>query len=171
MLSPVLLFPCSSSHVYGSGRKPKLTPRGGAGEFGEVDWQLLYNESDGLVLTDLMAFSISNGADSAKSALLLCKLLHIPKAFTAQVLRATASAHGLNSLDICRQLLCSAFQKVLEREALLQHIHVKQGLGVFLCPAPHVSPVLPAASVLMPAQVRPRTRTSCAWVASQRRWR
>lgn len=112
-----------------SGRKPKLTPRGGGGEFGEVDWQLLYDQSDGLVLTDLMSFSISDSAESSNKALLLCKLLHIPKAFTAQVLRASASQHGLNTLDNCRQLLCSAFHKVLEREALLQHIHVKQGLG------------------------------------------
>jgi hypothetical protein len=139
-----MLFFRSDSHLCGSGRKPKLTPRGGGGEFGEVDWQLLYDQSDGLVLTDLMSFSISDSAESSNKALLLCKLLHIPKAFTAQVLRASASQHGLNTLDNCRQLLCSAFHKVLEREALLQHIHVKQGLGATLCR--HTSPLCVASA-------------------------
>ena len=153
-----------------SGRKPRLTPRGGASEFGEVDWQVLYDESDGLVLTDLMSFSVSGGADSSNKAQQLCKLLHIPKAFTAQVLKASASLHGLNSLDNCRQLLCAAFQKVLEREALLQHIHVKQGVGASRCPAPLEQLVLSAAVALMCVQARPRTRTSFAWAASRQSW-
>ena len=168
---PWICFPAAAADVClcCSGRRPKLTPRGAAGEFGEVDWQLLYNESDGRVLTDLMSFNINDDAVAGSSkAPLLCKLLCVPKAFTAQVLRASASAHGLLTLDNCRQLMCSAFQKVLEREALLQHIHIKQGAGVPRCLAPLV---LQAAIAPTCPQALPRTRTSCAWVASQPSWR
>jgi hypothetical protein len=94
-----------------------------------VDWQALYNESEGRVLTDMMAFDINDGNDAGNKAQLLCKLLNVPKAFTAQVLRAAASAHGLMTLDSCRQIMCSTFQKLLEREALLQHISIKQAAG------------------------------------------
>ncbi len=81
------------------------------------------------MLTDMMAFDINDGIDAGSKGQSLCKLLHVPKAFTAQVLRAAASAHGLISLDSCRQIMCSTFQKLLEREALLQHISIKQAAG------------------------------------------
>ncbi len=130
----------------GSGRRPKQTPRGGGGDVGEVDWQVLYTESDGRVLIDLIAFDINDGADPSSKGQLLCKLLHVPKAFNAQVLKAAASAHGLNTLDHCRQLLCSAFQKLLEREALLQHINLKQGIGASDPPTPLLFGALPLQS-------------------------
>ena len=98
---------------------------------------MLYNESEGRVLTNLMAFELNGGGDASNQGAVLCTLLHVPKAFTGHVMRAAASAHGLITLDNCRQLLCSAFQKLLEREALLQHIHIKQGLG-----APYFHPQL-----------------------------
>ena len=79
----------------------------------------------------MMAFDLNNGVDSDNKGRLLCKLLQVPKACTAQVLRAAASVQGVVILDNCRQLLCSAFQKVLEREALLQLIHIKQATGAF----------------------------------------
>ena len=83
----------------------------------------------GRVLTDMMAFDINDGDDAGNKGQLLCKLLKVPKALTAQVLRATASAHGLITLDSCRQIMCSTFQKLLEREGLLQHINIKQAAG------------------------------------------
>ena len=98
---------------------------------------MLYNESEGRVLTNLMAFELNGGGGASNQGAVLCTLLHVPKAFTGHVMRAAASAHGLMTLDNCRQLLCSAFQKLLEREALLQHIHIKQGLG-----APYFHPQL-----------------------------
>jgi hypothetical protein len=121
----------------------------------------LYNESEGRVLTDLMSFDINDGVDPSNKGPQLLFLLRVPKAFASQVLKAASSAHGLTSLDNCRLLLCSAFQKVLEREALLQHIHIKQGVGMAyrlrdLCFAFTVE------SSLHCSQVRPRMRILCA---------
>ena len=119
------------------------------------------------MLTNLMSFDFNDGGDASNQGALLCRLLHVPKAFTGQVMRAAASAHGLITLDNCRQLLCSAFQKLLEREALLQHIHIKQGLGAALCPPS----ALICAVVLSLLQARPHTQTSLIWAAYLRLWR
>ena len=122
MCAGALLIRCCS------GRRPKQSPRVG-GDAGEVDWQAVYTETDGRVLTDLISFNVNDGVDPNNKGQQLCKLMHVPKAFAPQVIRAAASAHGLNNLDHSRQLLCSAFQKLLEREALLQHINLKQATG------------------------------------------
>ena len=123
------------------------------------------------MLTELMSFDLNDGVEPGNKGPLLCKLLRVPKAFTAQVLRAAACAQGLMTLDHCRQLMCSAFQKLLEREALLQHIHIKQAAGVW-----HFSAALmfcmPAAScscAQLP-QVHRLTLTSCAWAACLLWW-
>jgi hypothetical protein len=57
-----------------------------------------------------MSFDFNDGGDASNQGALLCRLLHVPKAFTGQVMMAAASAHGLITLDNCRQLLCFAFQ-------------------------------------------------------------